>query len=72
MVTTMTIVMIVMIVIDPKKAIDAPRMIEIGIVIPSGRKRSTPKTKRFLKRRNVKVVVIARRTKNTLRIAVMD
>ena len=53
-------------------AIDTPRMIGTGISIPSGRKKSKPKTKMLIKRRNVEVVVFVRRTKTTLRVAVMN
>ena len=71
MVVTVTIVIIIMIVTDAKNAIDTPRMIGTGIDIPSGRKRSMPKTKRFLKRRNVEVVVVLKRINTSPRVAVM-
>ena len=72
MVTTVIIVTIIMIVIDAKNAINAPRMIGTGISIPSGRKKSKPKTKMLIKRRNVEVVVVVRKTNTSLRIAVMN
>ena len=69
MVTTVTTMTIVMIVIDAKKAINSPTMLETGIEILTGRKRSAPNAKRFLNRRNVEVVVFVRRTKTTLRVS---
>ena len=46
MVTTVIIVMIVMIMIDAKNAINVPRMIGRGIAITSGRKKKLAKDKK--------------------------
>ena len=60
--TTVIIVIIFILVIDAKNAIDASKMIGTYIGIPSERRRGTPKT-RVLKRRSVEAVIVARRTR---------